>query len=242
MTPAVVHQPSGEDLPPASVQLPHDPFDLPGGPGGSACGETSSHDPGWLRAAQQARRLSWFSLAWMTAEGILGLAAGVAASSISLIGWALGSVIEGVASVIVIWRFTGGRTLSEVAEQRAGRAVAFSFFVLAPYLVVESVRDLLGGHEMTTSVLGLVVTGASLAVMPLLGRAKQRLGVRLGSRATAGEGMQNLMCAAQAGAVLVGLAVTATLGWFWLDPAVGLLLAGWAIYEGVEAWQGEDCC
>jgi divalent metal cation (Fe/Co/Zn/Cd) transporter len=118
---------------------------------------------------RRARALSWFSLAWMTGEGILGLSAGVAANSISLIGWALGSVIEGLASIIVIWRFTGGRTLSEVAERRAQRAVALSFFLLAPYLTVESLRDLLGGHAVTTSALGLVVTAASLVVMPLLG-------------------------------------------------------------------------
>jgi divalent metal cation (Fe/Co/Zn/Cd) transporter len=204
--------------------------------------ERPEHDAGWQRAARQARTLSWFSLGWMTAEGVVGLAAGVAANSIALVGWALGSVIEGLAAIIVIWRFTGGRTLSEGAERRAQRAVAASFFLLSPYLVVESVRDLGGAHEVTTTVLGLVVTAVSVVVMPLLGRAKQRLGARLGSEATAGEGMQNLMCAAQAGAVLIGLAVTATLGWFWLDPAIGLLLAGWAIYEGIEAWQGEDCC
>jgi len=199
-------------------------------------------DARWLNAARQARALSWFSLAWMTGEGVLGLVAGVAANSISLVGWALGSVIEGLAAIIVIWRFTGDRTLSEVAERRAQRAVALSFFLLAPYLAVESLRDLLGGHDVTTTTLGLVVTAASLVVMPALGRAKQRLGARLNSEATSGEGLQNLMCAAQAGAVLIGLAATATLGWSWLDPAIGLLLAGWAIYEGIEAWHGEDCC
>jgi divalent metal cation (Fe/Co/Zn/Cd) transporter len=178
----------------------------------------------------------------MTVEGVVGLAAGIAANSIALVGWALGSAIEGLAAIIVIWRFTGGRTLSKGAERRAQRAVAVSFFLLSPYLVVESVRDLGGAHEVSATVLGVVVTGVSLVVMPLLGRAKQRLGARLGSEATAGEGMQNLMCAAQAGAVLIGLAVTATLGWFWLDPVIGLLLAGWAIYEGIQAWQGEDCC
>jgi len=202
----------------------------------------AEHDAGWIRAARRARTLSWFSLAWMTVEGALGLTAGMAANSISLVGWALGSVIEGVAAIILIWRFTGSRTLSESAERRAQQAVAVSFFLLAPYLAVQSVRDLLGGHEVTTSVLGLVVTSVSLLVMPLLGWAKQRLGARLGSQATAGEGIQNLICAGQAGAVLIGLAITATLGWAWLDPGIGLLLAGWAIYEGVEAWQGEDCC
>jgi len=229
-------QPPAHDRPTTAGHLPDDCFAAPERP------EPAERDARWLRSARQARTLSWFSLVWMTGEGVLGLAAGVAANSISLIGWALGSVIEGLAAIIVIWRFTGSRTLSEVAERRAQRAVAVSFFLLAPYLVVESLRDLLGGHDVTTSVLGLVVTAASLVVMPLLGRAKQRLGARLGSEATAGEGLQNLMCAAQAGAVLIGLAVTATLGWSWLDPAIGLLLAGWAIYEGVEAWRGEDCC
>ena len=230
--------------PPAGERFTPTPMTATGELADNCCPalERPEHDAAWLRAARQARTLSWFSLVWMTAEGVLGLTAGFAANSIALVGWALGSVIEGLAAIIVIWRFTGGRTLSEGAERRAQRAVAVSFFLLSPYLVVESVRDLLGAHEVAATVLGLVVTGVSLVVMPLLGRAKQRLGARLGSEATAGEGMQNLMCAAQAGAVLIGLAVTATLGWFWVDPVIGLLLAGWAIYEGIEAWQGEDCC
>jgi divalent metal cation (Fe/Co/Zn/Cd) transporter len=175
----------------------------------------------------------------MTGEGILGLVAGLEAGSVSLLGWAVGSVIEGLASVIVIWRFTGARTLSETAEARAQRAVAVSFFLLAPYLIVQSVHDLATGHAAETTVLGIVVTAASVVVMPALGIAKRRLGASLGSRATVGEGAQNLICAAQAAAVLIGLAVTAVYGWTWVDPAVALLLAAWAIREGIEAWQGD---
>lgn len=196
----------------------------------------------WARAARRARALSWVSLLWMTAEGVLGLIAGIQAQSISLLGWALGSVIEGLASVIVIWRFTGTRTHSETAEHRAQRAVAVSFFLLAPYMAIQAVRDLIGGHQATASSLGVVVTVASLLVMPFLGIAKQRLGRTLSSGATAGEGVQNLICAAQAGAVLIGIAATATLGWSWADPAIALLLAGWAVREGIEAWRGNDCC
>lgn len=182
------------------------------------------------------------SLAWMSGEGILGLVAGLDAGSISLLGWAFGSVTEGLASVIVIWRFTGGRTLSETAEHRAQRAVAVSFFLLAPYLIVRSVQDLVTGHAADASLLGIVVTAASLVVMPALGVAKRRLGVALGSRATADEGVQNLICAAQAAAVLIGLAVTPAYGWTWVDPAVALLLAAWAVREGMEAWRGDSCC
>jgi divalent metal cation (Fe/Co/Zn/Cd) transporter len=179
---------------------------------------------------------------WMTGEGVLGLLAGAASGSISLIGWALGSAIEGLASIIVIWRFTGARTLSPTAEARAQKAVAVSFFLLAPYIAVESVRDLLSRHEATTSVLGIVVTAANVLIMPALGVAKQRLSRRLDSGATSGEGVQNLLCAAQAAAVLVGLAVTATVGWWWIDPVIGLGLAGVAVREGREAWRGEECC
>lgn len=197
---------------------------------------------GWQQAAGRARALSWFSLIWMSAEGLLGLIAGLGAQSVSLLGWALGSVIEGLASVIVIWRFTGTRTLSEVAEARAQRAVALSFFLLAPYLAVQAVHDLLTDHQARPSALGIVLTGASLLVMPALGVAKKGLGTTLRSAATAGEGAQNLICAGQAAAVLVGLAVTSKLGWSWADPSIALLLAGWAIKEGVGAWRGKVCC
>jgi len=211
-------------------------------PGQACASATVQRDAGWHAAARTARILSWVSLLWMTGEGALGLVAGVESGSISLIGWALGSAIEGLASIIVIWRFTGGRTLSVTAEARAQKAVAVSFFLLAPYIAVESGRDLLTGHEATTSVLGIVVTAASLLIMPLLGVAKQHLGRRLDSDATAGEGMQNLLCAAQAGAVLTSLALTAVVGWWWVDPLVGLGVAAVAVREGREAWRGEDCC
>jgi divalent metal cation (Fe/Co/Zn/Cd) transporter len=178
----------------------------------------------------------------MTAEGLLGLIAGAAAGSIALIGWALGSVIEGLAAVIVIWRFTGDRTLSDTAEGRAQKAVAISFFLLAPYIGVQATWDLIGGHHADTSVLGIVLTASSLLVMPALGIAKQRLGRILGSGATASEGVQNLLCAAQAGAVLLGLALTAALGWWWADPIIGLTIAAIAIHEGRQAWRGQDCC
>ncbi len=200
-------------------------------------------DPSWLRAARLARWLAWASLLWMTAEGVLGLIAGFAAGSIALIGWALGSSIEGLASVIVVWRFTGSRALSETSERRAQRAVAVSFWLLAPYIVIEAIRDLVSGHQAGATVLGIVLTASSVVVMPALGIAKRRLGARLESRATAGEGTQNLMCTAQAGAVLVGLAVTAV--WSagsWIDPVIALGIAGWSIREGVEAWRGKECC
>lgn len=115
---------------------------------------TEARGPQWQAAARRARGLSWLSLAWMSGEGVLGLIAGIDARSISLLGWALGSVIEALASVIVIWRFTGSRALSGTAEGHARKAVAVSFYLLAPYLAVEGARDLLTGHAATSSTLG----------------------------------------------------------------------------------------
>jgi divalent metal cation (Fe/Co/Zn/Cd) transporter len=221
---------------------PESSADADGQSGACCTPNEAAPDTGWVQAARHAKALAWFSLAWMTGEGFLGLVAGIAANSISLIGWALGSVIEGLASIIVIWRFTGTRTVSETSERRAQRAVAISFFLLAPYIAVESIRDFGGGRQITPTLLGVFVTAASLVVMPLLGRAKQQLGERLDSGATTGEGIQNYLCAAQAGAVLLGLGATAAFGWIWPDPVIGLLLAGWAVYEGLVAWRGKDCC
>jgi divalent metal cation (Fe/Co/Zn/Cd) transporter len=215
----------------------------PGSLGLAELGRPAVRESGWQRAARQARLLAWASLAWMCTEGAIGLWQGLAAGSIALTGWALGSAVEGLASVIVIWRFTGTRALSETAERRAQRAVAVSFWLLAPYIAAESVRDLATGHHAGTTGIGIALTAVALLVMPLLGRAKHKLGARLGSAATAGEGTQNYLCAAQAAAVLLGLAITAAWpGGWWIDPVIGLGIAAVSVRLGIGSWHGDDCC
>jgi divalent metal cation (Fe/Co/Zn/Cd) transporter len=200
-------------------------------------------DGRWLRNARQVRWLAWASLAWMAAEGIVGLAAGFAAGSIALVGWALGSGIEALASVIVVWRFTGSRMLSETAERQAQKAVAISFWLLAPYIAIEAIRDLAAHHPASPTPVGIALTASSLVIMPVLGMAKRRLGGRLGSGATAGEGTQNLMCAAQAAGVLLALAVVAIWPGGWpIDPIIALGIAAWSAWEGHRAWHGANCC
>jgi divalent metal cation (Fe/Co/Zn/Cd) transporter len=199
-------------------------------------------DAGWQRTARWARRLAWLSLAAMLAEGGVGLWQGIAVGSVALTGWALGGGAEALASATVVWRFTGARTMSETAERHAQRGVAVSFWLTAPYIAAESIRYLVGEHHAETSVIGIALTAVALLLMPMLGRAKHRLAVRLGSAATKGEGTQNYLCAAQAGAVLVGLAVTACwAGGWWVDPAIGLGIAGVAVWQGIRAWRGLDC-
>jgi len=196
----------------------------------------------WHRHARRARLLSWFSLIWMTIEGVVGVVTGIVAGSIALQAFGISSAVEGLASVIVIWRFTGARTLSETSERRAQKAVAISFWLLVPYVAAEALYKLLVNAEAETSYLGIGLTISSLILMPLLGRAKFKLGSRLGSAATAGEGTQNILCAYLAAAVLIGLLGNTLFGLWWLDPLAAFVVAGLAIKEGRESWRGEGCC
>ena len=196
----------------------------------------------WLRLARWARWLSWASLGYMAIEGAVALAAGLVAGSIALVGFGIDSAIEGFASLVIVWRFTGTRLHSEHAELRAQRLVAIQFFILAPYITVEALRDLAGGQHADASWVGIGLAISSIVLMPVLGIAKQRIGQRMGSVATQGEGAQNLLCAYMAGALLVGLAGNALFGLWWLDPVAGLAIAALAVREGTEAWRGESCC
>jgi len=209
---------------------------------GSSLGAASLDAARYRRLAKQARTLSWISLAWMTVEGGVALAAGVVASSIALVGFGLDSAIEGFASVIIVWRFTGRRMFSGRAEQRAQKLVAVQFFLLAPYVAIESTRALIAAEHPDESWAGIGLAVSSVVLMPMLGIAKQRLADQLGSAATKGEGRQNMLCAYLAAALLVGLVGNAAVGAWWLDPAVGLLIAGLAVKEGRDAWRGQGCC
>lgn len=196
----------------------------------------------WLRAARRARLLSWISLAWMGAEGALAITAGILAGSIALVGFGIDSFIEGIASLVIVWRFTGARLHSDAAERRAQRLVAIQFFVLAPYVSFEAIEKLVGGDQPRTSWLGVALTASSLAGMPMLGIAKRRLAEKLGSAATRGEGMQNILCAYLAAAVLAGLLGNTLFGLWWLDPVAALAIAAVAVKEGRASWRGEGCC
>jgi divalent metal cation (Fe/Co/Zn/Cd) transporter len=196
---------------------------------------------GRQRLIRRARLLAWASLGWMTIEGAVAVAAGLIASSPALIGFGFDSAIEGFASVIIIWRFAERRAPSEEAELRAQKLVAVSFFLLAPYVAYEALSTLISGDHPETSVVGIALSATSLILMPYLGVAKKRIGARLNSSATAGEGAQNILCAYLAAGVLAGLVANSLFGLWWLDPVVALGIAGLAITEGRESWHGEGC-
>jgi divalent metal cation (Fe/Co/Zn/Cd) transporter len=195
----------------------------------------------WVRLARRTRLLSWLSLAWLGVEGTVAILAGIMAGSIALIAFGLDSAIEGIASIVIVWRFSGARMFSQRAERRAQILVALQFFILVPFIVYEALDKLLSGGGVETSYLGIALTVATLAICQPLGLAKRRLGARLGSGATIGEGTQNLLCGYLAIAVLGGLVANALFGLWWADPIVALGIAGVAFQEGRKALRGESC-
>jgi divalent metal cation (Fe/Co/Zn/Cd) transporter len=190
---------------------------------------------------RRARFLARLGLAWHAIEAAVAIAAGMAASSIALIGFGADSVVESIAGVVLLWRLGDGRAQSEEAEHRAQRLIGLTFWLIAAYVGVEAIRSLLGGDEPSVSYVGIGLAAVTLATMPPLAAAKSRVAHRLGSAATRSEGRQNLLCAYLSAALLVGLGANAAFGWWWADPVTALLIAGVAVNEGREAWRGEGC-
>jgi divalent metal cation (Fe/Co/Zn/Cd) transporter len=191
-----------------------------------------------VQLERRARTLAWAGGAWHLVEFGVAIGAGVAAGSVALIAFGIDSLIELAAGGVIVWLFSDRRT--ESAERRAQRLIAASFFALAVYVVVASARALAGSHP-DPSWLGIALAAVAAPSMPLLARAKRRVGRVLGSRATVSEGGQNLLCAYLAVALLVGLGANAFAGWWWADPLAGLVVAAVAIREGREAWRGDMC-
>jgi divalent metal cation (Fe/Co/Zn/Cd) transporter len=194
------------------------------------------------RLVRRARLLAWGGNAWHFVEFGIAIGAGIAASSIALVGFGIDSLIEALAGFVILWRFAATRAHSETAERRAQQLIAVSFFVLAAYVSVEAVRTLVGGDHPQVSWVGIGLAAFTALTMPLLARAKRRVGRQLGSAATVGEGSQSMVCAYLSVALLVGLLANALAGWWWADPAAALVIAAVALREGRESWKGEACC
>ncbi|MDH6624665.1 divalent metal cation (Fe/Co/Zn/Cd) transporter [Streptomyces sp. LBL] len=176
-------------------------------------------------------------------EAVVALTAGTIASSTALIGFGLDSVIEVSSAAAVAWQFSAQEhAVREAREKTALRIVALSFFVLAAYVTIDSVRALVGTGEARTSFPGIVLAALSLAVMPFLSAAQRRAGRELGSASAVADSKQTLLCTYLSAVLLVGLILNATLGWSWADPVAALVIAAVAVKEGRDAWQGKGCC
>ncbi|MGA5540267.1 cation transporter [Mycobacterium sp. NPDC051198] len=195
------------------------------------------------RRALLHRRIRWFVAATITynvIEAIVAIGEGTRVSSTALIGFGLDSVIEVSSAAAVAWQFSGPDP--EAREKTALRIIAVSFFALAGYVTIESIRSLSGAAEAGHSAIGIGLTTASLVIMPLLSWAQRRAGRELGSRSAVADSKQTLLCTYLSAVVLAGLVLNSLLGWSWADPIAALILAGIAVNEGREAWRGETCC
>jgi divalent metal cation (Fe/Co/Zn/Cd) transporter len=179
------------------------------------------------------------TIAYNVVEAIVAITAGSIASSGALIGFGLDSVIEVLSAAAVAWQFT--RRDPEKWEKGTLRVIAVAFFALAAYVTASSVVALVGSEQIRHSTLGIIITALSVAIMPFLSLAERRAGRELGSATAVADSKQTLICTYLSAAVLVGLILNSLLGWWWADAIAGLVIAGFAVREGIEAWRGDAC-
>lgn len=189
---------------------------------------------------RRVRLLVAATITYNVVEAVIAIYAGTVASSTALIGFGLDSVIEVASAAAVAWQFSGSDP--EARERTALTVIAVSFFALAGYITVESVRSLLGAEPAEHSTVGIALATVSLLLMPLLSYAQRRAGRALGSASAVADSKQTLLCTYLSGVLLVGLLLNSLFGWAWADPVVALVIAAVAIKEGREAWRGEACC
>jgi divalent metal cation (Fe/Co/Zn/Cd) transporter len=193
-------------------------------------------------AARRAIRYEQVTIGYNILEGIIAVSAGLVAGSVALVGFGFDSWIEVAAATVVLVRLRAelrGGQADPAKQRRALRFVAVTFFVLAAYVTVEGVRDLAGDARPDTSVVGIVLTGLSIVVMPWLARVKRQAGEQMRSRLVIADAAETKLCAWLSVSTFAGLLGYALVGWTWIDPVAGFVIAAFAIWEGREAWEGE---
>ncbi|WP_280300163.1 cation transporter [Nocardia abscessus] len=195
------------------------------------------------RRAVLSRRIRWLvagTISYNVIEAVVALTEGARVSSTALIGFGLDSVIEVSSAAAVAWQFAGRDP--EARERVALRIIAFSFFALALYVTVDSIRALAGIGEARHSPIGIGLAAASLVIMPVLSAAQRRAGRELGSASAVADSKQTLLCTYLSAVLLVGLLLNTLFGWSWADPIAALVIAVIAVKEGLNAWRGDTCC
>lgn len=190
--------------------------------------------------SRRIRLLVAATITYNVVEAVIALAEGTRVSSTALLGFGLDSVIEVSSAAAVAWQFAGRDP--EAREKVALRLIAFSFFGLAAFVSVDSLRTLFGFGEAEHSPIGIVLAAVSLVVMPVLSWAQRRAGRELGSVSAVADSKQTLLCTYLSAVLLVGLLLNLLFGWEWADPVAALVIAAIAVREGINAWKGDTCC
>jgi divalent metal cation (Fe/Co/Zn/Cd) transporter len=196
---------------------------------------------------RRGRRLEYFTIAWNALEGLVAVVAGAIAGSISLVGFGIDSFIEVTSGSVLLWRMSVDAQVQrrELNERKALRIVGVCFLLLAAYIAYESVLDLWSQRAPEHSIPGIVLACVSGVVMPLLSRAKRKVGTALGSAAMHADAKQTEFCTYLSAILLAGLLLNTLFGLWWADPVAALIMAPIIAKEGIEGWQGkacEECC
>lgn len=188
------------------------------------------------------RRIRWIvaaTIGYNLIEAVVAITAGTIASSAALVAFGLDSTIEVLSAAAVAWQFT--RRDPQRWEQGTLRVIAVAFFALAGYVTAMSLVALVARVEVEHSTVGIAIAALSVIVMPFLSFAERRAGRELVSATAVADSKQTLICTYLSAAVLIGLVLNSMFGWWWADPIAGLVIAGFAVREGIEAWRGDAC-
>jgi divalent metal cation (Fe/Co/Zn/Cd) transporter len=203
---------------------------------------TDTHYPSTERTKQlrHGRKLEYFTIGWNIVEAGVAIGAGWFAGSIALVGFGVDSLIESLSGSVLLWRLFSPAH-DESREKTALKFVGISFLILAAYVAFEAIKSLLVREPPEASFVGIGLSIASLIIMPLLARAKRLSASKLGSRAMKADSRQTDLCAYLSAILLGGLVLNALFGWWWADPAAGLIMVPIIAREGFEGLRGEIC-
>jgi len=193
----------------------------------------------------QGLRLEYLTVSWNVVEGLIAVAAALAAGSVALLGFGIDSFVESASGLVLVWRLHAERRAVdhetiEAVERRAQRLVAASLVALAAFIVLDAVTTLIAGERPDASPVGVALAAVSLAAMWWLARAKRRTAIALGSRAMQADAFQTTACWWLSLAVLAGVGLNTAFGLWWADPVAALVIPVFLLREAREAWAGED--
>ena len=201
--------------------------------------EALSVPPRTLILRRRIRLIVAVTITYNAIEAVVAITAGTMASSAALVGFGLDSIVEVLSAAAIAWQFTARDP--ETRERTALRVIAISFFALAIYVTIDAALSLTGVREAEHSPIGIVLTAISVLLMPALSFVERRTGRELGSASAIADSKQTLICAYLSAAVLIGLLLNSLFGWTWADPVAALVVVGFAVKEGIEAWKGDSC-
>ena len=195
-------------------------------------------------AARRGKNVEYFTIAWNSVEGLVAVVAGALAGSVALVGFGIDSFIEVVSGSVLLWRMSVDADIHsrERNEKLSLRAVGVCFLSLAAYVGYESISNLVARKSPEHSVPGIALACVSLVVMPLLSRAKKKVGSELGSVAMHADAKQTDFCVYLSAILLIGLVLNLALGWWWADPIAALVMVPIIAKEGIDGTRAKACC